>query len=99
MMENAERNVLEIRGSRLFEIELESIPSTGATWELKSPTEYVALQGRTEDSGDGAPGDSSRTRFTFEAKGTGEFLLRFQLKRPWEPSSRIEKEFLIRVVT
>src|SRR5689334_18501805 len=98
MDSGAEREVIEIRGSRRFEIRLQSNPSSGAAWELVTELRQATLVAKTVEAEGNAPGDPWTTRFVFDAAQGGEILLQFHLKRPWETASRREKEILVRIV-
>ena len=69
-----------------FEIRLQGNPSAGYVWELDSLPEGIELSGSESVPPDPAnkPGDPSTQVFRFGSRESGEKVLEFVLKRPWE---------------
>ena len=80
-----------------FVIELKSIPGAGILWSLHAPVaacEVTALESVPEASGVGGP---SLQRFRIRCSAAGVHHLRFEMKRPWEPTIRATQDAEISV--
>ena len=77
--------VIETRQGEVFEIALESSPTTGFRWELADPPNpLVQLISDTIDPNMSASGAPAVQRFQFRAEAPGQCELTFHYRRSWE---------------
>jgi predicted secreted protein len=71
-----------------FTLSLKSTPTTGYAWEVQTLPEGIQLLGSDYENEkpvhDIRPGASVMHLFRFRALTTGQHMITFMLKRPWE---------------
>ena len=82
-----------------FTVELESNPTTGYVWTVKTLPEQLKLLGSdyTKPADGVRPGDSVAQVFRFKAVGQGDHAIGFVLKREWEPDAVESRAVLVKV--
>jgi len=77
--------MVTVKPGEAFDIELGSAPGTGYVWHLAALPAGVVLAGSDfAQAAEAAVGDPGVQRFRLRAESTGQFELRFELKRRWE---------------
>lgn len=93
---------VEMKVGGTLEIELESNPTTGYTWQViesgAGVLEQTGASDYTSDSeGEGAVGVGGTETFTFEAIAAGEVTLELAYMRPWETEEEPADTFTLTV--
>ncbi len=93
---------VEVRTGQMLGIDLESIPGTGYSWQVKSVDEKILQQqGEPEfknDTSANRVGGPSRQLMRFKIGGKGETKLELVYVRPWEKDQPPEKTWTVTVV-
>lgn len=80
-----------------FHAELQAYPGSGALWSWVPSIDGPQLVSETTHTQDESIGSGALQVFTFHAEAPGTHTLVFELKRPWESSSRRRKEITVEV--
>jgi predicted secreted protein len=70
---------------------LEETGATGYVWTIVDLPPELQVVGSEREQVPGAPGAAGRRRFRMRASKPGRFVVRLQLRRPWEPEPREER--------
>lgn len=84
-------NLRNVDKNESFEITLEENPSTGYIWDLDSKEHFQILNVKriVPEQNSEVVGGKIQIVFNLSAKQTGEYDLRFYLRRPWEKKTPI----------
>jgi predicted secreted protein len=79
--------MLTVAAGATFAVDFGSAPSTGYVWQVASLPEGVQLLGSDYSQPPGtAIGGGGTQVFRLKTTHAGNFLVRFELKRRWEPA-------------
>jgi predicted secreted protein len=90
---------LQAHAGQSIEIALDAMPGAGLQWQLPAAPSGCTLTeaaARPGDSGSGV-GGGTRQRFVLTCSGTGDHLLSFDYKRPWEAAVRARQPVRVQV--
>jgi inhibitor of cysteine peptidase len=84
------RAPIELRAAcgEAVEIALEAFPGAGALWSAPPIPDGCRLDEGARRSGGGGIGGPALQCFAFAAARPGRYVLRFELRRPWEDEVR-----------
>jgi predicted secreted protein len=88
---------LSVAKGQDFHVELQSYPGSGALWSWVPSSDGPRLVSETTHAQDESIGSGALQVFAFQAEAPGTHTLVFELKRPWESSSRSRKEITVEV--
>jgi len=91
----AQDNLSVTRGEK-FNVELRNYPGSGALWDFVLPEGIEFIEKATKPLGEGIGGEVLQV-FTFRSDTPGSHNLVFELKRPWEATSRRRKTITVKV--
>ena len=89
---------IEAAQGETFVIALAGNPTTGFVWEPEFDTRRLKLLSREFQPQGARIGAGGEERFQFQALGSGETEVRFELRRAWEPQARERKRFRIAIL-
>ena len=75
-------------------VTLEDISTTGYRWSAAAEGARASVTDAGVEAG-GAPGASGRRRFEVVTAAKGRVVVRFELKRPWQPQAAPEREAVL----
>jgi len=85
----------------VFEVRLEGVPTAGYRWALDlndEQRELVELVATAWESPAGVLGGEATQAFRLRARRSGEAMLSFGYRRPWEPAAVAEKHITVAIV-
>jgi inhibitor of cysteine peptidase len=88
---------IEVTVGQAFAISLESVPSTGYTWQAEYDPAMVALLTQRFVPTSSAIGGGGAETFEFQAKQLGETQLKMKYQREWETDAREIKLFRVHI--
>jgi inhibitor of cysteine peptidase len=97
-LKKAKNELIEVRHNEEFEIELDSNPTTGFTWEANFDKNMIELKRKVFDRSSGEIGAGGKEKFCFSGLRIGETTVQMIYKRPWEDSPLKKISFKIKIV-
>ena len=89
---------LNVTVGHTFDIELETNPSTGYSWNPVFQSDYLSLKSRMVEPGPGKLlGAPEKERFTFTALKSGVCEIEFRYSRSWEKESVKTENFRVNI--
>ena len=88
---------ISARAGEEFEVKLQGLPGAGYKWQLQNGGEHVELVQEDTVASKGALGAAAEQRFVLRPKRSGDFVLQFGLKRPWEEKVEESQTVEVRV--
>ncbi len=88
---------IEATPGETFVIALASNPTTGFVWEPDFDARRLKLLSREFQPQSARIGAGGEERFHFQALGSGETEVLFELRRAWEPEARERKRLQIAI--
>ena len=92
------QNIIKVKLGDIFEVVLDSNPSTGYRWEVDFDTEFVKLEEKSYMPLSSKFGGGGREQFRYLSLKHGKTTITMQYKRSWEKRIIKKEKFVIEII-